>query len=237
MVKKLNSLSLFFPALNDAQILPELIKKADVVAKICSLKYEIIVINDGSTDNTKKVLEDLEKKYPALSAFHHKKNEGYGSALIEGFDRAKYEWVFYTDGDGQYDPGELIRLVEEIDEKTDVVNGYKLSREDDVTRKITGWMYNKLLQLIYHPPISDVDCDFRLIRGAVMKKFKLSSHSGLTCLELAMKLKKVGALFKETGVSHHKRRYGRSQFFNLKHLLATLHEHVVFYLNQFGTIS
>lgn len=236
-MKKLKSLSLFFPSLNDAQILPELIKKADSVAKKCAHEYEIIVINDGSTDNTRSTLSELGKIYPNLIAVHHKHNEGYGSALIEGFDRAKYEWVFYTDGDGQYDPEKLIKLVEVIDERTDVVNGYKLNREDDVLRRSMGWIYNKLLQLIYHPPISDIDCDFRLIKKSLLDKFKLFSNSGLICLELVMKLKKERAVFKEVGVSHFKRKYGKSQFFNPKHLLSTLHEHVVFYLNQFGTTS
>lgn len=232
MVNRFISLSLFFPALNDAQILPELIKKADHAAKKCALNYEIIVINDGSSDNTKEVLEELKKKYPALSTIHHKNNEGYGSALIEGFNRAKYDWVFYTDGDGQYDPGELIRLVEKIDKKTDVVNGFKLSREDDVSRRFMGLIYNKLLHLVYHPPISDVDCDFRLIKKTALKKFKLFSHSGLICLELVMKLKKTGAMFKEVGVSHHKRKFGKSQFFNPKHLFSTLREHVAFFFTQ-----
>lgn len=236
-MRKLSSLSLFFPALNDARILPELIKKADDIAKKCSHNYEIIVINDGSTDNTKEVLEDLKKQYPALTAIHHKNNEGYGGALIVGFNRATKEWIFYTDGDGQYNPKELVKLVDAVDDNTDIVNGYKMNREDSLTRRGTGWMYNKLLQLIYHPPVSDVDCDFRLIRSSVLKKLKLSSHSGLICLELVLKLKKTGAIFKEVGVSHHKRKFGKSQFFNPKHLFSTLREHIIFYLNQFGTTS
>ncbi|MBI4973810.1 glycosyltransferase family 2 protein [Candidatus Roizmanbacteria bacterium] len=236
-MNKLKGLSLFFPALNDAQILPELIKKADNVAKKCAYQYEIIVINDGSSDNTEDVLTELGNKYPHLSAIHHRKNKGYGSALIEGFNRAKNDWVFYTDGDGQYDPSELIKLVEEIDERTDIINGFKLTREDDVLRRSAGWLYNRLLQLIYHPPVSDVDCDFRLIKKSVLNKFVLTSHSGLICLELVLKLKKAGAKFKEVGVSHYKRRYGKSQFFNPRHLLSTLREHVAFYLNQFSTTS
>lgn len=236
-MNKLTGLSLFFPALNDAQILPELIKKADDVAKKCAFNYEIIVINDGSIDNTKEVLEELGKKYPVLTAIHHKNNEGYGGALIEGFNRATKEWIFYTDGDGQYNPEELVKLVKVVDDNTDVVNGYKMNREDSHMRRGIGWMYSKLLKLIYHPPVSDVDCDFRLIKKSMLKKFKLSSRSGLICLELIMKLKKGGAVIKEVGVSHHKRKFGKSQFFNPKHLLSTLHEHVVFYLGQFGTTS
>ena len=146
-----------------------------------------------------KSIRGFRKKYPTLTAVHHEINEGYGSALVEGFNRAKYDWIFYTDGDGQYDPGELTKLVGVIDEKTDVVNGYKLRREDNVIRRSMGWMYNKLLQLIYHPPVSDVDCDFRLMKKSLLKKFKLSSRSGLICLELVIKLKKVGSIFKEVG--------------------------------------
>lgn len=231
-MKKLPSLSLFFPALNDAQILPELIKKAHSVAKKCAIDYEILVINDGSSDNSKEVLTNLEKKYPALISIYHIKNEGYGGTLIDGFNHATKDWVFYTDGDGQYDPGELIKLVEMVDKKTDVVNGYKMNRQDNPVRRGIGMIYNELLQFIYHPPVSDVDCDFRLIRRTLLKKCILSSRSGLICLELVMKLKKAGAVFKEVGVSHYKRRFGKSQFFNVRHLLATLREHAIFSLNQ-----
>ncbi|MEK9178862.1 MAG: glycosyltransferase family 2 protein [Patescibacteria group bacterium] len=110
-MNKLSSLSIFFPALNDAKSLPDLIRAADRVARKISEKHEIIVVNDGSTDNTKEVIEELKKEFINLRIISHEKNEGYGAALRDGFKNAKYDWIFYTDGDAQYNVEELKLLV------------------------------------------------------------------------------------------------------------------------------
>lgn len=232
-MKKLKSLSIFFPTLNDSQILPSLIKKASQTAKIVSQKFEILAINDGSNDNTVEVLEKLKKIYPELKIINHKKNLGYGTALISGFKNSTKDWVFYTDGDGQYNPKELILLTENLDVKTDIVNGYKLKREDAIVRKAIGRIYNLFLQKIYHLPISDVDCDFRLIKRAILKKIELESTSGAICLEIILKLKKEGANFKEVGVNHYKRKFGKSQFFTFKNILGTLKDNLLFFLRYY----
>jgi len=231
-MKKLSSLSIFFPSLNDAQILPELIKKAFTVAKKVSNDFEVIIINDGSSDNTREVLDTLKSKYSFLTIIHHNRNRGYGAALISGFKNSTKDWVFYTDGDGQYDPEELSLLLTKLDEKTDVVNGFKIKRSDKKRRKYLGSAYNKILHKIYDIPISDIDCDFRLIKNSCMKKIALSSTSGLICLELILKLKKINAQFKEIGVNHYPRKYGKSQFFNLSKLFQTFCDHAIFFVHQ-----
>lgn len=236
-MKKLSNLSIFFPSLNDAQILPELIKKAIFVAKKVTNDFEVIVINDGSTDNTKEVLKALQKKYPFLKTVHHEKNRGYGGALISGFKNSKKDWVFYTDGDGQYDPEELLLLISKLDEKTDVVNGFKIKRSDEKRRKYLGSAYNNMLHKVYDIPISDIDCDFRLIKNSCLQKINLSSTSGFICLELILKLKKMGARFSEVGVNHYPRKYGKSQFFNFAKLFQTFCDHVIFYVHQRFSIS
>lgn len=236
-MKKLKSLSIFFPSLNDAQALPGLAEKAYSVAKKVSNNFEIIIINDGSTDNTKDVLNIMQRKYSFLKVINHHKNRGYGGALISGFNNSSKEWVFYTDGDGQYDPSELEKFVGKIDNKTEVINGYKIKRYDKKRRKFLGFLYNTIVHKIYDIPITDIDCDFRLIRNTCLQKIRLSSNSGLICLELILKLKKVGAQFKEVNVHHYPRQHGKSQFFSFKHLLKTFREHVVFFAHQQTSIS
>lgn len=231
-MKKLSSLSIFFPSLNDAKMLPYLIYKTYEIAPKVARSFEVIIINDGSDDDTKEVLDTLKKKYKNLVPIHHRKNTGYGGALTAGFRHARKEWIFYTDGDGQYDPSDLILLAKQANSRTDVVNGYKLRRIDNKARQAIGWAYNKLLREVYRVPISDVDCDFRLIRGSVLRKINLTCHSGMICLELILKLHDVGARFSEVGVSHYSRRFGRSQFFRPKHLFKTLTEHLVFYKSR-----
>ncbi len=229
---KIKSISIFFPCLNDALILPKLIKKANLVASRLTADYEIIVINDGSTDGSDKVLINLKKRYPKLRFINHTKNQGYGAVLRAGFKNAKKDWIFYTDGDGQYDPSEITRLLTGLSKGVDVVNGYKLTRNDLWYRKIIGNLYNKILHSFYRLPISDIDCDFRLIKRSFLKKIKLSSTSGVICLELIVKLHKAGARFCEVGIHHYPRLYGKSQFFRIKSVLKTGFESIKFYLNR-----
>lgn len=225
-MKKLKSLSIFFPALNDEKSIPLLIKKAYKIASRTASDFEIIIVNDGSTDDTIRVVKTLQKKLRGLKIISHKKNLGYGATLTTGFANAKYDWVFYTDGDGQYNPEELKKLVEKLDGKVTVVNGYKLERKDPWMRVFLGEIYNGFLQKIYRPPVTDVDCDFRLIKRSLLKKIKLTSKTGAICLELVVKLKLAGGEFEEVGVHHYPRLYGTSQFFRLPHLVNTLHENL-----------
>ena len=220
-MKKLSSLSLFFPALNDAESLPTLLARADRAARTVTNTYEIIVINDGSTDQTAVVLGKLRRRYRNLRVITHTSNEGYGAALISGFAAAKLAWVFYTDGDGQYDPMELIKLVKRATNNADVINGYKANRADGYMRKIIGSAYNSAVHMLYSVPIRDIDCDFRLIRRRMLQKITLRSTTGAICLELITKLHRAGARFSEVAVSHHPRLFGTSQFFQLNHLIET----------------
>ena len=119
-------------------------------------------------------------------------------------------------------------LVWKASSKVDIVNGYKLTRSDPLIRRVIGSLYNWLLHRFYPLPISDVDCDFRLIRKSLLNKITLSSTSGIICLELIVKLKKQGARFTEVGVHHYRRLFGKSQFFTLGNVWKTLHEHVLF---------
>ncbi len=221
---KLPGLSIVFPAYNDANSIPALIAKAHKTGRKVALKHEIIVVNDGSQDNTRAVLQKLSQKYSRLYIVHHAKNKGYGAALRSGFKKTRMAWVFYTDGDGQYDPTELIKLVGQLDSKTDVVNGYKHRRSDSFLRTQMGNLYNAFVHMRYRLPIRDIDCDFRLMRASILKKIRLKSTSGGFPLELVVALSRAGARFKEVPVSHYPRTAGTSQFFRPRHLLATLRD-------------
>ena len=202
-----------------------LVAKAYRVGEKVSWDCEVIIIENGSSIDTLKILLQLEKKYPKLRVIRFLTPLGYGGALREGFARATRDWVFYTDGDGQYDPLELTKLVRICTDRVDVVNGYKTKRADRWYRAVMGNAYNWFLQKRYHPPIRDVDCDFRLIRRSLLSHIVLETSSALACLELVLKLQKAGARFAEVGVSHYPRVYGRSEFFRMRHMRDTIRDH------------
>lgn len=222
---KFPSLSVFFPAYNDAPSLPDLIAKTFAALAAHVADYEVIVINDGSQDKTAEVLDQLRLRYaPYMRVVTHEQNRGYGGALRSGFSAAGKDWVFYTDGDGQYDPSELPRLLELVRPDTGLVNGYKVERRDPAHRVWIGSTYNFCARLLFRIRIRDIDCDYRLIRRDLLERIQLTSTSGTICVELVRKLELTGCGVVETGVRHYPRLHGRSQFFRVKSLLKTLLE-------------
>jgi glycosyltransferase involved in cell wall biosynthesis len=219
---KFPSLSVFFPAYNDAPSLPALIGTTFAVLDRHVADYEVIVVNDGSHDNTGDVLEELRRKHsPFLRVITHEQNRGYGGALRSGFAAATKQYVFYTDGDGQYDTSELPLLLKLAGPATGLVNGYKLERHDPAHRIWIGSVYNFCARLLFRIRIRDIDCDYRLIRRVLLEKIHLTSTSGTICVELVRKLELSGCEVKEIGVHHYPRRHGRSQFFRLQSLAIT----------------
>jgi hypothetical protein len=183
--------------------------------------YEVIVVNDGSKDYTQKVLDELAGRYPELRVIPHDGNKGYGAALRTGFAAATKEWVFYTDGDAQYNPLQLVNLAQALEPGVDVVNGYKISRHDRFYRVIIGRIYHYLMKWAFGFKLRDVDCDFRLIRRELFDHVSLESNTGTICLEMVKKFQDAGYQFKEVPVNHYHRSYGKSQFFNWFHLWGT----------------
>ena len=216
------SLSVFFPAYNDAPSLPGLIAKTFIILERHVADYEVIVVNDGSYDDTAQVLESLRQRYgPRLRVVTHPQNRGYGGALRSGFAAARKDFVFYTDGDGQYDVGELPLLLALASPATGLVNGYKLERHDPAHRVWIGKAYNFCARLLFRIRIRDIDCDYRLIRRPLLAKIHLTSTSGTICVELVRKLELSGCRVAEVGVHHYPRLHGRSQFFRVKSLAVT----------------
>jgi glycosyltransferase involved in cell wall biosynthesis len=216
------SISVFFPAYNDAPSLPSLLERTFAVLRNFVTDYEVIVVNDGSSDNTVDVLTELCQLYtPHLRVVTHPKNLGYGGALRSGFAAATKEFIFYTDGDGQYDPGELENLLRAVTPETGLVNGYKIERNDPWHRIAIGWLYNRFASFLFRIRLRDIDCDFRLIRRSVLDHARLRSTGGTICVELIRSIEMTGTKVVELPMHHYARQYGRSQFFRLRSLAVT----------------
>jgi len=215
-------LSIFFPCYNDAGTIASMVALADETARRLTDAYEVIVVDDGSSDHSRAILRSLEGRYPTLRVIFHEKNCGYGGALRSGFAAARGEWVFYTDGDYQYDVDDLRRLWARISDGVDVVQGYKVKRHDPWYRILIGLIYQYVIQFAFNLKIRDVDCDFRLIRRSALGRFELKEDTGCICVELVKKLQETGARSVEVGVKHMFRAYGHSQFFNFRRIFRTL---------------
>jgi glycosyltransferase involved in cell wall biosynthesis len=215
------SISVFFPAYNDAGTIASLVVLADRTLRRLTDDYEIIVVNDGSTDHTAQVLSELENHYPRFRVVNHPTNLGYGSALRTGFASASKDLIFYTDGDAQYDVRELEKLVPLMTDDVDIVNGYKIQRSDPRHRIIIGQIYCSIVKLAFGIKIKDVDCDFRLVRRSCYNRVRLSSTSGTICVEMIKSFQDAGLRFAQSPVHHYHRAYGKSQFFNFRRLFKT----------------
>ncbi|HEY5619527.1 MAG TPA: glycosyltransferase family 2 protein [Vicinamibacterales bacterium] len=213
--------SFFFPAYNDGGTIASLVIRAVQVASRLTPDFEVIVVNDGSSDATREIADELARTYPQVRALHHPRNRGYGGALRTGFAAATKELVAYTDGDAQYDPGELEVLWQRLTPEVDVVTGYKISRSDPLHRIVIGRLYHYVVKLLFRLRVRDVDCDFRLMRRDVFNRVRLERDTGVICLEMMRKIQDAGFHTVEVPVHHYHRAHGRSQFFNFRRVFWT----------------
>ena len=215
------SLSVFFPAYNDSGTIASMVVMALRSAAELTPDHEVIVVNDGSSDRTGEILEELARVYPRLRVVTHPTNRGYGGALRTGFSTASKEVVFYTDGDAQYDPAEMALLWRKMAPGVDLVNGYKISRSDPLHRIFIGRMYHHIVKTMFGLKVRDVDCDFRMLRRSIFDRVRLEKNSGVICLEMMKKIQDAGFNIVEVPVHHYHRAYGKSQFFNFPRVVRT----------------
>ena len=178
------SVSAFFPCYNDERSIALMV--GDVRRSLVEAvdDFEIIVIDDGSTDSSFEVLTALASQVPELRVIRHEANRGYGGALLSGFAASTKEWIFYTDGDAQYDASEITRCIDAVTVDVDVVQGWKMGRGDPWYRKLIGRTYHHVVKILFRLPVRDTDCDFRLIHSRVMEQVELTSTSGVICVEM-----------------------------------------------------
>lgn len=205
-----NSLSIFFPCINEEGNIENIVKRCEETVKKLKITYEIIIIDDGSTDQTGKIADKLASENSHIRVIHHPKNLGYGEALKSGFYNARYETIVYTDGDGQFDFAEVTKFLEKIKDH-DLVIGYRIKRQDPFLRRLFGKGWRLTLLAFFHLTLKDVDCGFKMVKRKVLEIIPLleSQRGAMINAELAIKAKKYGFKVTQIGVNHYSRLSGR----------------------------
>ncbi len=210
------SLSVFFPAYNEEGNIQRTTEKAIEVLKTKNLEWEILIINDGSKDKTGEIADELAKKYKNIKVVHQE-NGGYGMALRAGFENAKYDWIVYTDGDGQFDFSEIDKFLDKAD-SADYIIGYRIKRQDPFYRLIFAKLWAVSVFTLFWIWVKDFDCGFKLINKRVLNKIEpLESKRGaMINAELIIKTKKYGFKIAQVGVLHYPRLAGSPTGANIK---------------------
>jgi len=204
---KLKELSVFFPFYNEEANIAAQTKQALKIIPQFAEKFEIILVNDGSADKTGQIGQKLAADHPNVVLVSHSKNRGYGGALKSGFRKAKYEWIFFSDGDRQFDLKEIGRLLP-LTSRADLVIGYRQKRADTPIRLINAKLFNLLIRLLFGLKVTDIDCAFKLIKKDVVDSLELKSDGALISSELLIKAQKAGYKIAQTPVSHYPRKIG-----------------------------
>jgi glycosyltransferase involved in cell wall biosynthesis len=207
---KLESLSVFFPAYNEESNIGLLVEKALEVLPGITGQFEVIVVDDGSTDGTAKLADELARNHPGVvRAVHHAANQGYGGAVKTGFVASQYEWIFFTDGDRQFRLEELQEFVDHLRSDVDLLIGYRKKRQDPWHRSFNANLYKLAIRLLFGLKVRDIDCAYKLIHRQVINSMSLKCASAMVSAEFLIKAKQRGFIIAEVGVNHYPRVSGK----------------------------
>lgn len=226
-MKKLDNLSIFFPFWNEEKNIEKVITNAIPVAKKIAEKWEIMIIDDGSKDKTLEKAEKLSKSNPNIRVITHNPNRGYGAALKEGFENAKYDIVVFTDGDAQFDFSEVESFIENI-EKSDIVIGYRKKRQDNVIRHLLMNMLKVWDYIFFGFWFKDIDCGFKMFkRSALEEIMPLRSEGAMITTEILAKSVRKKLKIKQVEVTHYPREFGNQSGANLAVIVRAILESLI----------
>ncbi len=219
----MHSLTVFFPCFNEVGSIRPLTEKAiNVLRGICD-DYEILLIDDGSSDGTSPLADQLSREFPKVRVIHHPHNKGYGAALQSGFRAATKEYVFYTDGDGQFDMEELPPLLP-LMHQFDVVSAYRLNRQEGFIRKFNAFCWTKLVGFLFHLNLKDIDCAFKVYKRKLFDEIEMVSTGALIDTEILARFCQKGYTITQAGVHHYPRIAGKATGANIKVILRAFRE-------------
>jgi len=217
------SLSVFFPCYNEQGNVARVVQNALKVLDNLGADYEVIVVNDGSADDTGRIADELAAQNRRVRVVRHPHNRGYGAALQSGFRAATKELVFFSDGDGQFDMAEMPPLLE-LMRDYDIVSCYRLNRQDPLMRKINGWCWTQLVCLLFGLRLRDIDCAFKLYKREIFDNMPLCSTGALIDTEVLARAARKGCTIVQRGVHHYPRTAGAQTGASLRVILRAFRE-------------
>lgn len=217
------SLSIFFPCHNEVDNIRGLVEKTVETVNRLGIPTEVIIVNDGSTDGTRELADQLAKEYPQVRAVHHEKNKGYGGAVWTGLRESRNAAVFFTDGDAQFDIAELETFLPHLQGR-DAVLGYRIKRADGPHRILFAKCWGMLNRFLFGFKVRDLDCAFKVFRREILDGLSQETSGAMVTVELLAKLTKRGFTYVEVGVHHYPRRAGKQSGGSLKVILRAFRE-------------
>lgn len=225
-------ISAFFPCYNEEKNVERLIKSCELVLRELCEDYEILIIDDGSADRTGEIVRAAAAKNPHVRYIHHVKNRGYGAALYSGFKHSRFEYVFFSDGDNQFELSEIRLLTSRIAD-ADLVTGYRHKRADSLLRLINAWAWHWLVRFVFGIRVTDIDCAFKLFKRKTLDLIDTRSfiaRGALINTEIYARMKRHGMVVIEVPVTHYTRVLGHATGAHPKVILRALYEMVKLYL-------
>lgn len=201
-------LSIVVPCFNEEGNVARVVDQAAEVGRSVASELEIVVVDDGSTDDTASILDDLRERVPELEVVRHPRNRGYGAALRSGLARSRMDHLLLTDGDGQFDLAELAEAVHLLREH-DVVAGYRVRRSDGWWRRLWGRTWTTLVNRVFGLRVRDANCAFKLVPQSLVRSSELKSDGALISAELLAEARHLNLSIAEFPVTHYPRTTGR----------------------------
>ena len=222
MNKIIDSISVFFPTYNEGENIENTVISAKKVLEEISIEWEIIIVDDGSTDNSLTVANKLSKEDSRIRIISHSENRGYGASLKSGFYNAKYPWICFSDADGQFDFSEIKKFIsKQKEENADLVIGYYIGRKVSLFTIVTSKIWEIIVFILFGMKVKDTDCGFKFISKKVIDTIdKLESERGaFISSEILIKARKKGFKITQIGVRHYPRIKGKGTGRNIKVIL------------------
>lgn len=227
-------LSLILPAYNEAAVITDVVSSFSRFLAASNVAYEILVVDDGSRDETAERATAVSQKNPFVRLVRHTVNRGYGAALKSGFAAARGDYIFFTDSDGQFLPDDLVQFLPLLEAKT-ILLGYRAQRQDTAVRRLNAWLWGQCIRLFLRVKVRDLDCAWKLFPRSMLEGVRLVSDGAFISAELLYYARRKKLLFHEMSVRHFARRAGSSTGANWRVIMRAFRELLHFLTHRDST--